>query len=169
MAGRLPEIPNWSAPQALRHLLERDELIKPADNEFPADFGRLGLHLDDLKQNVEVDMGRQVIVPEPVEPGLGWWGGKSHRSTSDVTPGILRHLDVLIELGNSPVTHLMRPPCLCFSYEQPATTGNSSITTGWNSPLLNGRLNCNVEIRCLRRRRQGVAQFDTIGDPDDRM
>jgi hypothetical protein len=88
MAGRLPQIPDWPAPKTLGHLLQWDKLIEPADEEFSADFSRLGLHLDDLEQNVKVDAGGQVVVPEPVEAGLIWWGGESHRRTLRWSPRI---------------------------------------------------------------------------------
>jgi hypothetical protein len=35
-----------------------------------------------------VDAGGQVVVPEPIEAGLIWWGGESHRRTSQRSPRI---------------------------------------------------------------------------------
>ena len=71
-SAQLSQVSDWPAPQTLRHLLQRDELIKPPDDEFSADLGGLWLHLDDLEQHLEVHVRGQVVVAEPVEPGLIW-------------------------------------------------------------------------------------------------
>jgi hypothetical protein len=78
----LPQVLDGASPETFRDLLERNELIEPADEELPADFRRLGLHLYHLQQDVEVDMRGQVIVAEPIESGLIWRGRERHRQTS---------------------------------------------------------------------------------------
>jgi len=78
----LSQVSHWPAPKALRYLFQRDELIKPPDDEFPADLGGRWLHLDDLQQYLEVHVRGQVVVAEPVEPGLIWGRSReSHRRT----------------------------------------------------------------------------------------
>ena len=81
-ADELSQVLDRATPETFRYLLQRDELIEPADDELSADFRRLGLHLNDLEQNVKVDVGRQIIVAEPVESGLIWWGDECQRRTS---------------------------------------------------------------------------------------
>lgn len=81
-ANELSQVLDRATPKTFRYLLQRDELIEPSDEELSADFRRLGLHLNDLEQNVKVDVGGQIIVAEPVESGLIWWGDECQRRTS---------------------------------------------------------------------------------------
>jgi len=53
------------------------------------------------------------------------------------------------------------------SYAQPAATSDSA-NAKLGSLSAKGRLSCAGDSRWLRRRRQGVVQFDTIGLPEDR-
>lgn len=80
--NELSQVLDRATPETFRYLLQRDELIEPADEELSADFRRLGLHLNDLEQDVKVDVRGQIIVAEPVESGLIWWCDERQCRTS---------------------------------------------------------------------------------------